>query len=566
MTPFLSASQSSLSQCQRNNVTGCARYPVKALYPHDTDSGRFFFFQLHVINAAGHVTTVNTSSVRLPAHYPPSHAVILDVLETMITLTTTPSTSSPVTTDTSTTDLTTEGSSTTDLGSVSATQRTTGVHIETQETPVLVAQFSKDVDVITQREEVCVAWSGFYHPEEISVEIGLGTSPHHDDVIAFHSVESENPVCLNITSLPVYTKIFSIVRATSSGGTSVFSSDGFSMIPQSDPDNQIMVFNGRGCHGSNVMEGQEVDSSTSSINFGETLELSIHAGDFLFAQFSPFVPNVTFDNAILLQTTLTGYQVVATSSNITAHLPLSMAANSSVQVQHCQKDSPILPVPDSHVTVTWEMAGPWTQFTRYLEVVITDKTCLDASVKNNQYLHKKCLLYEEKVEMMTREMKLYNNKVNNFIIRDHSYVAFVSPCFDDKCLPAVSSGEVTYTNTYTVDTRFAHATLSDVSTQLLTVDVLASVESENHGNLSCLYQWAVSTDISGARLITDWVVQTALTCSNIEVLLIRHPFQMTFFLTSRPYQAYYRIVMCLQQCKEERYPFIRFVRFVKVLL
>ena len=519
MTPFLSASQSSLSQCHRNNITGCARYPVKALYPHDTDSGRFFFFQLHVSNAAGHVTTFNTSSVELPAHYPPSHAVILDVLKTMITLTTIPSTSPSFTTGTSTTDLTTEDSSTTDLGSFPASQTTPGVPTETQDIPVLVAQFTKDVDVITQRGEVCVAWSGFYHTEEISVEIGLGTSPHHDDVITFHPAESENPACLNATSLPVYIRIFSIVRATSSGGTSVFSSDGFIMIPQSDLDNQIMVFNGRGCHGSSVMEDQEIDSSTPSINFGETLRLPIHTGDFLFAQFSPFVPDVTFDNAVLLQTTLTGYQVVATSPNITAHLPLSMAANSSVQVQHCQKDSPILPVPDSHVTVTWEMAGPWTQFTRYLDVEVMDKTCLDASVKKNKYLHQQCLLHEEKVEMMTRKMKLFN-KVNNYIIHDHTYVASVSPCFDDKCLPAVSSGEVTYTNTYTVNTRFAHATLSDVSTQLLTVDILASVESVNHRNLSCLYQWAVSTDTSGTHLITDWMVQTALTCSNIEVLLI----------------------------------------------
>ena len=536
MTPFLSASQSSLSQCQRNNVTGCAHYPVKDLYPHDTDSGRFFFFQLHVINAAGHVTTVNTSSVRLPAHYPPSHAVILDVLKTMVSLTTTPSTISPATSGAGMTDLSTEDSSTTEFGSFLASQTTPGVPTETQDIPVLVAQFSKDVDVITQREEVCVAWSGFYHTEEITVEIGLGTSPDHDDIIAFHPAESENPACLNVTSLSVYTRIFSVVKAMSSGGTSVFSSDGFAMIPQSDPDNQIMVFNGRGCHGSSVMEGQEeeVGSSTPSVNFGETLEQSIHTGDILFAQFSPFVPHVTFDNAILLQTTLTGYQVVATSPSITAHLPLSMTVNSSVQVQHCQKDSPILPVPDSHVTVTWEMAGPWTQFTRYLEVEVVDKTCLDTSVKKNKYLNQKCSLHEEKVETVTREMKIYNNRVSNYVLHNHNYVASVSPCFDDICLQAVSSNVVTYTKAYTANTRFDRATLADVSTQLLTVDVFASVESEtmpsvHHGNLSCLYQWAVGTDTSGAHLITDWIVQTAVSCRNIEVLLKRHPFQNNSF-------------------------------------
>ena len=282
------------------------------------------------------MTTVNTSSVRLPAHYPPSHAVILDVLKTMVTLT----------------GLSTQDSSTTDLGPFPASQTIPDGSTETQETPVLVAQYSKDVDVITQREEVCVAWSGFYHAEEISVEIGLGTSPDHDDIIAFHPVKSESPACLNITSPPLYTKVFFVVKATSSGGASVFSSDGFLMIPQADQNNKIMIFNGRGCPGSNIIEGQEVDPSTSSVDVGETLGLPVHAGDFLFVQFSPFVSDVTFDNATLLQTTLTGYQVVATSPNITAHLPLSMTVNSSVQVQHCQKDSPILPVPDSHVTVT----------------------------------------------------------------------------------------------------------------------------------------------------------------------------------------------------------------------
>ena len=524
MTPFLSASQSSLSQCQRNNVTRCARYPVKALYPTDTDSGRFFFVQLHVINAAGHVTTVNTSSIRLPAHFPPSHAVVMDVLKTMVTEppVTTPVVTSSINNGPGTADFYTEESSTESSVSSPATQGTPGVPTGTQETPVLVAQFSKDVDVITQREEVCVAWSGFYHTEEITVEIGLGTSPDHDDLIAFHSVESENHVCLNSSSLPVYTKIFSVVRATSSGGTSIFSSDGFVIVSWSDQENQIMAFNGKGCLGNSVTEGQAIYPDQSSVIICELSGLPTHTGDFLFIQFSPFVPHVTFDNAILLQTTLTGYQVVATSPNITAHLPLSMTANSSVQVQHCQKDSPILPVPDSHVTVTWEMAGPWTQFTRYLEVEVVDKTCLDTSVKKNKYLHQQCLLHEEKVEMMTREMKIYNNKDNNYIIHDHSYVASVTVCVDDDCSPPVSSDVVTYTDMYTVHANFIRATLSGMSDRLLTVDVRASVESEtmpsvHHGNLSCVYQWAVSTDTSGARLITDWMVQEARTCLNIEV-------------------------------------------------
>ena len=171
------------------------------------------------------------------------------------------------------------------------------------------------------------------------------------------------------------------------------------------------------------------------------------------------------------------------------------------------------------------MAGPWTQFTRYLEVEVVDKTCLDTSVKKNKNSHEQCLLHQEKMESMTREMKIYNNLINNYVIRDHSYVASVSPCFDDGCFLAASSDVVTYSDTYTFSVIFDHAILTDMSTQLLTVDVLASVESEkmpsvNHSNLSCLYLWTVSTDISEARLVTNWIVQKSLNCSNIKVCLL----------------------------------------------
>ena len=476
-------------------------------------------------NAAGHVTTVNTSSVRLPAHYPPGHAVVMDVLKTMVTedvVNITPDSVSSPTTDRSTEGLNTEGSSSGSSVSPPATQTTPEGSTRTS---VLTAQFSKDVDVITQKEEVCVAWSGFYHAEEITVEIGLGTSPDHDDIVAFRPAESESPVCLNVTALPVYTKVFSVVKATSSGGTAVFSSDGFVMIPLSDPENKIMVFNGKGCHGNGASEGHFRDPSTSSVNISELSRLPVHVGDFLFVQFSPFVPHVTFDEAILLETTLTGYQVVSTSSHVTARLPASTSANSSVQVLHCQKDSPILPVPESHVTVTWEMTGLWTQFIRYLKVEVMDKTCLDTSVKKDKYLRQQCLLHQEKVQMMTSELKIYNDKITNYVLQDHSYVASISSCVDDDCLPAVFSDVVIYTNAYSTNVHFDHAVLTDVSTQLLTVDVLASSAAETvpsmyHRNLSCLYQWAVGTDTSGSFVITDWAVQTTPNCSKIEVNII----------------------------------------------
>nr|KAG5706422.1 hypothetical protein BaRGS_032815 [Batillaria attramentaria] len=144
ITPFLTVPASSLATCQKSNVTGCARYPISALYAHDTESGRSFFFQLHVTNVAGHVTSVNTSAVRLPAHFAPSHAVIIDVIK-------------PQAFDNG-------GNGTTTLS-----DNFDGI--------------LDDVDVILQREEVCVAWNGLYHEDEVDVEVGIGTNTTQDDLV-----------------------------------------------------------------------------------------------------------------------------------------------------------------------------------------------------------------------------------------------------------------------------------------------------------------------------------------------------------------------------------------------
>ena len=522
MTPFLTLPESSLAQCRKDNITGCARYPIKALYAHDTEDGRSFFFQLHVTNAAGHVTTVNTSSTRLPAHYPPSHAVVMDVLRTAVTddaaVTATSPVTTPATSRESPPDLTTEESSSTSSPAMSSPASPALGSTETVAAVSLAAQFSEDVDVVIQREELCVAWSGFYHQEEVNIEVGVGTVPDLDDVIDFQPVKNESHICLNVTSVPVYTKLFSVAKATSSGGTTVFSSDGFVLIPKADAENHIKVFNGKGCHDSNVVGSRVIDQSTTSLDLSDTASIPIHPGDFLFVQLSPFLPGMTFHNAILLQTTLTGYQLIAMKANVTAALPVSMPANNTARILHCQKDSTIMPASQNHVTVTWEISGPWKQFVKYLKVEIMDKTCLETAAKKDKYSHQQCLLHEEEAKAMTEDVHVHTNNVFN----DHTYVSSISPCFDDGCLPPVLSDAVTYTNTRALTPEFDRATIQATSSQELQVDLEGFVESwaadgQRHLTPACVYQWAVSRDRSGSIPVTDWTVRQSPSCSDIQV-------------------------------------------------
>jgi hypothetical protein len=196
VTPWLKISDTDLAACrQLYNVTGCARYPLQALYLRDTQPGDAFFIQLHAINVAGHVTSVNSSSLRVPLRSPPDHALVMDVV------------------------LVTESGA------------TVGADVDPQNATITTSPpFSSDVDAILQMNEVCAAWRGLDTPE-VTVEVGLGFSSGHDDVIPFHRVSNNaSRHCFNVTSAPFYKRLFSVVRATSSGGTAVFSSDGVVLV------------------------------------------------------------------------------------------------------------------------------------------------------------------------------------------------------------------------------------------------------------------------------------------------------------------------------------------------
>ncbi|KAK7493717.1 hypothetical protein BaRGS_00015046, partial [Batillaria attramentaria] len=514
VTPFLSMPDSALAQCRSNNISGCARYPVRALHAHDTEQGLSFFFQLHVSNAAGHVTSINTSSVRLPAHYPPSHAVVTDVLKTGLGIL--PSTPvMPTTDDVSTTPVASvgNGSTTTSEGP------TTEANTPPVPQPVVkeeLHEFTKDVDVILQRDEVCVAWSGFHHEDEVTVEVGLGTDPAIDDVLRYSQAENNSPVCFNATYLPVYSKLYSVIRATSSGGTTILSSDGFRMIPRLDAGNKLMVFNGKGCSSSDVV-GSEMVTLSSLLDLNLTTSIPLHPGDKLFVRFTPFIPSITFHEAVLLDTTLEGYQLIVKSNTVKATLPVPVSSNTTVEILNCLKNPPLLPVLDDHVSVTWEMAGPWTQAAKYLKVEIVDEDCMHEGQKKDKYRHLQCRLAEQRLHPSQRKLDVHGETV----LPGHSYTSYVSVCFDDECLPAVSSQPVKYDN-IPRSVNFQEATIVSQSTNNIEGKFAASISppfniSASRQLLPCVFKWTIARDDTGSTPVAGWRVGESQSCFEIQV-------------------------------------------------
>lgn len=383
--------------------------------------------------------------------------------------------------------------------------------------PPLVPVFSKDVDVVLQRDDLCIAWSGFYHAEELAVEVGIGSAPNKDDVVRFAKVEnSESPACfINATALPAYTKLFSVVKAASSGGTSVFSSDGFRVVPLRDARNVMEVFNGRGCTDRDVIGSRSLRSSDTLLDLSAVTRSPIHPGDALFVRLSPFHARVTFSDAIVLQKTLAGYQIVARSANLTASFPpSSVTENTTVEVLDCWKDAEVIAKSSAGFDVSWESAGPWSSLMTQ-RVEITDETCVKLSVKKSKRAHLQCLVVSDTVRSPTEKATLRGD-----IISGHQYTASLTPCFDDGCLPSTSSKVVTYDSVPRTVT-FTQAVMTKQTPQQIDIQVNAAVQpairSGPGQKPACVLMWSVTTDRYGSTTLTDWKVSESRDCSDIEV-------------------------------------------------
>ena len=364
-----------------------------------------------------------------------------------------------------------------------------------------------------------MAWSGIFRAEEVTVEVGIGSRPDQDDVLSFSVVDHRRPACFNLTSAPVYRKLFSVVRATNSGGTSLSSSDGFVMIPESDVTKNVRVFVGKVCTAADVVGEVAINESITTLALSSFISsVAVDTGDPLFVRFSPFVSNVTFADAVLLQTTLTGYQIVATSPSVTAYLPSSASGNTSVQVMGCLKDAILIrATPQNHVAVTWETLGEWTRHVKSLKVEVVDSTCLTTLPKKEKYRQHRCVVVSQRLSKAERALRVAAKD----LVNGHTYFATLSPSFDDGYLPPASSRYFTYDNAPR-NLVFQRAAIVSTASRSLQVEVEVLVQPSMgavgaSGQGPCLLKWAVARDRFASTLLADWAIEESASCALVEV-------------------------------------------------
>ncbi|XP_021374355.1 uncharacterized protein LOC110463804 [Mizuhopecten yessoensis] len=171
----------------------CLTIPLSDLHVYDADIKLTFNIQLHVFNNAGYHCTVDTDTFHLPSRIPPGHGVLYDV------------------------------------------------------THDLSVKNMQDIDVLISSKEFCVTWQGFEHNDDIAFEVGIGRIPGSDDTTSFHDIPEVDVYCENAKILSYYHRYFVTVRAFTSGGTAVATSDGFTIINSSDITASLRVYDGYGC-------------------------------------------------------------------------------------------------------------------------------------------------------------------------------------------------------------------------------------------------------------------------------------------------------------------------------
>ncbi|KAL4219902.1 hypothetical protein ACF0H5_020314 [Mactra antiquata] len=157
---------------------GCFRYPLKRMQRMDTDLGLNFTIKVHVYNDAGHFTETCTDNFKLPSRYPPGQAIVFDI--------------DP------------------ELKDSVAVRQDTQIHFTT--------------------EQMCASWTGFKYHKEVHIEIGIGTTPIDANIVHFATVNNtSNFECIQSGNIKLHTRYFFLVKANSSGGTTISVSNGIEL-------------------------------------------------------------------------------------------------------------------------------------------------------------------------------------------------------------------------------------------------------------------------------------------------------------------------------------------------
>ncbi len=450
VTPILETPRSSRSVCQSQGFADCIQFPLHRLQLEDSELGRACLFELYVYNSAGHFTTVRTNSILLPSRFPPGPATVVDL--------------NPASADS-----------------------------------------LKDVD-FHQNRSACVHWYGFHHHRHVTLEMGIGSDKGLDDVQSFTLVSNtSDPVhCLTSAHLKPFTRYFTSVRASCSGGVSVSSSDGFVIVE--DIADAMSVNDGSGC---DPVENYILEHANLSLTSGNESSLSFESP--LQVGFSYSI--VVKSNGSLKDMMFTSDDIYKQKDNIhissyaVTFFPLSTkpvfqisspsSLDVNLQILSCLKDIDYTSSTTTY-SINWDVTGPYSRFITHYQVDLLEKSCNESSSGScfNTIAHSK--------------IQATGNTTFTFtglqLQPDVNYIGSVSPCFEHVCRSREVSGGVWVTRKPVIQniaSEMRDETRDCTTISLKVSDIDCGQPAENR-NASYVIMSAILKSESDVSPVTPW--------------------------------------------------------------
>ena len=475
-------------KCPRQEMFGCVHFPLHKLQRQDEEKGLLFYFELYVYNMAEHFIMVRSDTFKLPSRYVPGHGTVVDI----------------------------------DPSAYATDMLATG--------NVIVETFD-DVKVHFVTNVLCAAWFGFYHHQNVSFQVGIGTNDKTDNVIPFVSVSAKNIFhCFNTSKLVNNVRYFFLVKATCSAGSISVSSDGVTILDRDQAAKAIKIYAGSACeNASSELLSANPSGSTNStmyksarkLNVGKAYTLEIRSDFELDA-------DISSDDVVWLEDTRKEGILIRKVFRAITDFPLFMVllndtvslTSVKVTILHCAQN--IHAHSSSQIlSAFWNVSSPFNGLIDSFYASLIRNDCKEAKFS------------ESNKDCSTMICGLVKSNTDHNVTFEHlslidqrSYSVEIQACFGRLCLPSSFSSPV-IVQYLPPSISIINASIESIGDDCVYLNInwkRSDCLSNYNNTAAAMYQWALALGENAESPLTLWspVRQSHLTKQSQDTLRVRY--------------------------------------------
>ena len=469
VTPMMEWRQNVSSTCTGFDG-GCFKYPLVKLQNHDTDLGLSFYFVLHVYNIAGHFTTLKTTTFKIPSKYPPGHSIVSDVDPSLV------------------------------LDNIKDDMRFP----------------FKDINAHFSVHTVCVSWTEFKHSADVFVNFAISTPNHQGYIYGFKRINNTGLHCITDDSIPINVKLIVHLRATSSGGSTISTSNGVTIYDPALVWKRFNVLDGPECiTEENMISSIKLDTTNVTNDIG--INKSLILGKLYTIRIISYLqPNLTFkiesSDFIVHHTDTTEFYVdnVIQTMSTSIRFKIIVPAQSNIYMKRVQ----LYPCQDK-ISVQHDLQSieaHWTNLSRHFDYESAVVSLLCSNISDQT-----CVQY------VTPLHRSHANSMQQSGLSLHAHVKYnvlARPCLNTVCLPPKTS--------YGILAEFKDALVHIIMPKMTRSKCISfNIQWRINSIGIAFYQWTISSSKAidrGPYLVIPWTMalpsKTNTTAVQVNLLLL----------------------------------------------